>query len=303
MKIVFMGTPQFAVPILEALNEKYEVVLAVSQPNRVKKKGVFIDTPVAECAKKLGVEIFQPEKIKDDYELILSKGADVLVTAAYGQYIPSRILNKFKYKLNVHGSLLPKHRGGAPIQRCLINGDRQTGVCIMEMTKKLDAGKVYATSVYDINEDDNSSLLFEKLSIIGRDLLIENIEDIYNGINIGKEQDEEYATYSPNILPEEEKINLNNTSSSICNQVRGLSYEPGAYLLVNDIKLKVFKCKPIEYSGNEEPGTVLCTKKKILLKTLDGAIELLEVLMPGKKIITGRDFSNGQKIFIDGNIV
>lgn len=303
MKIVFMGTPDFAVPILKALNEKYEVVLAVSQPNRVKKKGVLLPTPVAECAQTLGIEVFQPEKIKDDYQLIIDKEADVLITAAYGQYIPSKILNSFKYCLNVHGSLLPKHRGGAPIQRCLINGDEKTGVCIMEMTKKLDAGRVFAVAEYDILEDDNNSSLFEKLSIIGRDLLMESIEEIYSGVNKGVLQDEALATYSPNISPAEEVIDLNNTSKSIVNQIRGLSYEPGAYLLINDIKLKVFKAKEVECSSDALPGTVLDTKKKIVLKTKDSAIELLEVLYPGKKILSGRDFSNGQKIFVVGNIL
>lgn len=303
MKIVFMGTPEFAVPILKALNEKYDVVLAVSQPNRVKKKGVFLPTPVAECANSLGIEVFQPEKIKDDYQAILDKNADVLITAAYGQYIPSKILNSFKYCLNVHGSLLPKHRGGAPIQRCLINGDSKTGVCIMEMTKKLDAGKVFAVSEYEILPDDNNSSLFEKLSILGRDLLMSSIEDIYNGKNVGVSQNEVEATYSPNISPEEEVINLNRSSDEIVNQIRGLSYEPGAYLRIDDIKLKVFKAQKIDYEGNEVPGAVLDTKKKIVLKTKDSAIELLEVLYPGKKILSGKDFSNGQKIFVVGNIL
>jgi len=303
MKIVFMGTPEFAVPILKALNEKYDVVLAVSQPNRVKKKGVLMPTPVAECAGLLGIEVFQPEKIKDDYQAILDKNADVLITAAYGQYIPSKILNSFKYCLNVHGSLLPKHRGGAPIQRCLINGDSKTGVCIMEMTKKLDAGKVFAVAEYEILPEDNNFSLFDKLSILGRDLLMTSIDDIYNGKNKGVLQNDCEATYSPNISPDEEIIDLNRSSDEIVNQIRGLSYEPGAYLKIDDIKLKVFKAQKIDYEGNELPGTVLDTKKKIVLKTKDSAIELLEVLYPGKKILSGKDFSNGQKIFVVGNIL
>lgn len=303
MRIVFMGTPDFSVPILKALNEKYEVCLVVSQPNRVKKKGVLLDTPVAACAKELNLELFQPTAIKDDYQKILDMNADVLVTAAYGQYVPTKILNSFKKCLNVHASLLPKHRGGAPIQRCLINGDSKTGVAIMEMVKKLDAGRVYAMKEYEILEDDNNTLLFDKLSIIGRDLLIESIEDIYNDINLGIPQNDDEATFSSNILPSEEVISLNNKSKDIVNLIRGLSYEPGAYLLINDIKLKVFKAKAVDYDGNEPCGYVLSTKKQILLKTLDGAIELLEVLYPGKKILSGRDFSNGQKIFVEGNVL
>lgn len=303
MRIVFMGTPDFSVPILKALNEKYEIALVVSQPNRVKKKGVLLDTPVAACAKELNLELFQPTAIKDDYQKILDMNADVLVTAAYGQYVPTKILNSFKKCLNVHASLLPKHRGGAPIQRCLINGDSKTGVAIMEMVKKLDAGRVYAMKEYEILEDDNNTSLFDKLSIIGRDLLIESIEDIYNDINLGIPQNDDEATFSSNILPSEEVISLNNKSKDIVNLIRGLSYEPGAYLLINDIKLKVFKAKAVDYDGNEPCGYVLSTKKQILLKTLDGAIELLEVLYPGKKILSGRDFSNGQKIFVEGNVL
>ncbi len=303
MKIVFMGTPEFAVPILEALASKYEVCLVISQPNRVKKKGMFVPTPVAACATKLGIELFQPEKIKEGFEAIFEKKADVLITAAYGQYLPSKILNHFKLCLNVHASLLPKHRGGAPIQRCLMNQDKETGVSLMEMVSKLDAGKVYVSEKYEILEEDNASLLFQKLSLIGRDLLMNHFDDIYNGKILGVMQKEEEATYSYNIKPEEERINLNAPSLHIIHQIRGLSYEPGAYLLVHGIKIKVFKAREIKWEGSEEAGTVLEVKKRILLKTKDSAIELLELLYPGKKILSGKDFSNGQKIFITGDIL
>lgn len=303
MKIVFMGTPDFAVPSLKALNEKYEVVLVVSQPNRVKKKGVLLDTPVASCAKELGLNLFQPEKIKDDYEQIINSGADVLVSAAYGQYVPTKILNAFKYTLNVHGSILPKHRGGAPIQRCLMNGDEYTGISIIEMAKKLDAGKIYAMQEYKILPEDNNSSLFRKLAMIGSTLLMNTIEDVYNGRNLGVAQNDLDSTYSPNISPEEERIDLNKTSKEIVNQIRGLSYEPGAYLLIGDIKFKVFSAIEVECTSGDVPGTVLETKKKIVLKTKDSAIELLEVLYPGKKIMSGKDFSNGQKIFVIKDIL
>ena len=303
MKIVFMGTPSFSVPILEALKEKYDVVLAISQPNRAKKKGVFIDTPVASIAKELGITLIQPEKIGDEYEYIKSLNADTLVTAAYGQYVPSKILNLFKIKLNVHGSILPKHRGGAPIQRAIMNGDKYTGVTIMEMDKKLDAGKIYGIKEYEIKYDDNSTTVFNELSLIGRDLLLDLIEDIYNGKNNGIPQDEALATASPNIDPSEEKIDINSTSLEIRNKVRGLAMEPGSYLEVNDIKLKVYDVDIIEYSGSEAPGTILSTKKGIKIKTSDGAISLKKVLYPGKKIMTGLEFSNGQKLFKDGDII
>ena len=298
-----MGTPEFAVPTLEALNEKYDVVLVVSQPDRAKKKNQIIMTPVHECADRLGLNIIQPESIKDSYEIIKNVEADVLVSAAYGQYIPSKILNLFKYTLNVHGSLLPKHRGGAPIQRCLINGDSKTGITIIEMAKKLDAGKMYTKVSYDILDEDNNTSLFEKLSIIGRDLLMNTIEDVYSGKNEGIAQNEDEATFSPNINPSEELISFNDTALNIFNKIRGLSNEPGAYIMHNDIKLKVFELKIVEDNSDAECGTVLCIKKKIIIKALDNAIELTRVLMPGKKIISGSEFATGQKLFNLGDIV
>ena len=303
MRIVFMGTPEFACNVLSGLNDKYEIALVISQPNREKKKGILIPTPVANLATNLGLKLIQPEKIRDAYSDILEAKADVLVSAAYGQYIPSKILNLFKYKINVHGSLLPLHRGGAPIQRCLINGDTKTGVTIMEMAKGLDTGKIYSMAEYQIEDDDNSTTLFEKLSVIGRDLLLNTIEDIVNDKNLGIPQDDSKSSYSKNIEKEEELIKLNNTSKNIVNQIRGLAMTPGAYINVSNINLKVYKASTKEYSGNELPGTILSIKKEILIKTKDSAISLELVQMPGKKIITGKEFSNGQKLFTVGQVL
>lgn len=303
MKIVFMGTPEFSVNVLDKLNSKYEIELVVSQPNRIKKKNELLPTPVAKYAIDNNLELFQPENIKDDYEKILNTEAEILITAAYGQYIPSKILNKFKYKLNVHASLLPKHRGGAPIQRSIMEGDEFTGVSIMEMTKKLDAGKVYAVSQYKILDDDNSTSVFEKLSAIGANLLMDNLEDIINDKNKGLEQDESLATYSKNIAREEEQLDLNKSTIEIINHIRGLANEPGAYINVNGVKFKVFKATKLVDNSNNKPGTVLSVKKGIIIKTIDGAISLDLVLLPGKKIMTGKDFSNGQKLFSEGQYI
>lgn len=303
MKIVFMGTPEFSVNVLDKLNSKYEIELVVSQPNRIKKKNELLPTPVAKYAIDNNLELFQPENIKSDYERILNTEADILITAAYGQYIPSKILNKFKYKLNVHASLLPKHRGGAPIQRSIMEGDEFTGVSIMEMTKKLDAGKVYAVSQYKILDDDNSTSVFEKLSAIGANLLMDNLEDIINDKNKGLEQDESLATYSKNIAREEEQLDLNKSTIEIINHIRGLANEPGAYINVNGVKFKVFKATKLVDNSNNKPGTVLSVKNGIIIKTIDGAISLDLVLLPGKKIMTGKDFSNGQKLFSEGQYI
>ena len=303
LKIIFLGTPEFARCVLESLNSKYEIKLVISQPNREKKKGQYIDTPVAMYAKENNLQLLQPESIKDIYDVIKDMDADTLITAAYGQYIPTKILNLFKTKLNVHASLLPLHRGGAPIQRCLINGDTKTGVTIMEMEKRLDAGKIYAKEEYIIDKDDDASSLFSKLAVIGSELLLDNIEDIYNGINQGYPQDDSLATFSPNLTKEEEKIDFNRNSKDIINQIRGLSKNPGAYILVNNIVVKVYKAEEVNYSGIEVPGTVLNVKKGIVIKTLDSAISLTLLKQEGKKELSGKDFSNGQKLFIINDII
>lgn len=303
MKIVFMGTPLFGVRVLERLVEKYDVCLVVSQPDRVKKKGQFVPTPVKELALKLGIPVFQPEKIGLDYEAIKEANADVLVTAAYGQYIPSKILKLFKKTINVHGSLLPLHRGGAPIQRSIINGDLETGVTIMEMAKRLDAGKMYAKRSYKILDDDTNTSVFEKLSNIGADLLMENIEDIYNEVNLGVVQDENMATYSHNLDPSEELIDFNKSAFLVMRQINGLSNEPGAYFIFNDVKVKVFKASVIQYEGNELPGTVISLKKKVWIKTLDNAVSLDILLLPGKKASKAIDFVNGQKLLKENDVI
>lgn len=303
MKIVFMGTPSFAVPILEGLNSKYDIALVISQPNREKKKGVLLDTPVAKLAKELNLNLIQPEKIIEAYDEIKKIEDPVLISAAYGQYIPSKILNLFKYKINVHGSLLPFHRGGAPIQRCLMNGDTKTGVTIMEMAKGLDTGKIYSYKEYLIETDDNATILFDKLSLIGKDLLLESLDDILSGKNQGYPQDDSISTYSKNIEASEETINLNNNAINIVNQIRGLSLNPGAYLNINGTKLKIYKAEVVSDNSNSLPGTVLSTKKEIVIKVKDDAIRLLLVQMPGKNMISGKDFANGQKLFMVSKVI
>ena len=303
MKIVFMGTPEFSVPILEALHKKYEIVLVISQPNKLKKKGQWIDTPVAATAKRLGLPLYQPEKVGADVEFIQKAGGEVLVTAAFGQYIPSKVLALFKKTMNVHGSLLPKYRGGAPIQRSIMNGDTVTGITIIEMAKKLDAGVMYAKRECPILEEDTSSTVFEKLSYIGRDLLLDVIEDIYTGNLSGEVQNEDEVTYAPNLTPEEEIIDFNRPARDIACQIRGLSLEPGATIVFKDMKLKVFQAKVVADSSNHQPGTILSLKKQVLVKAKDDAVSLDLILVPGKKMLPAKDFVNGQKILKELDVI
>lgn len=304
MKIIFMGTPDFAVPSLEALNEKYEVVLVVSQPAKPEgRKGILKNPPVALKALELGIQLFQPEHIKNEYEYFKNIQADMIVTAAYGQFIPTKILNLYKKCINVHGSLLPHHRGGAPIQRAIINGDKKTGVTIMEMVKKMDAGRMYASSEILILDSDNNSSLFEKLAIIGKNLLMENIEDIYNGKNEGIMQNEEEATISPNIAPEEEKINFNIDARKVFNLIRGLSDEPGAYCEYNGQRIKIYKASIEKNDSDASPGTIINIKKSLVVKCKTDAISILELQIPGKKRMNVKDFLNGQKLLKLNDII
>lgn len=303
MKIIFIGTPEFAVPVLEALSEKYEVVLVVSQPNRVKKKGVFLDTPVCAKAKELGLNIIQPERIGEEYEYIKSLEADVLVSAAYGQYVPSKILNLFKKTLNVHGSLLPKHRGGAPIQRAIMNGDTLTGVTIIEMAKKLDAGVMYAKKEYEIKDTDTSDKVFSELSIIGTNLLMEVIEDVYNGKLVGEIQNEEEATFSSNLTPEEEFISFDMPARMVVRHINSLTSNPGASIKINDLIIKVYEAEEVIDNSNLTPGTVISLKKQVLIKAKDNAVRINKILVPGKKVLPARDFVNGQKILKELDVI
>lgn len=304
MKIIFMGTPNFAVPSLEALNEKYEVVLVVSQPAKPEgRKGILKNPPVALKALELGIQLFQPEHIKNEYEYFKNIKADMIVTAAYGQFIPTKILNLYKKCINVHGSLLPHHRGGAPIQRAIINGDKKTGVTIMEMVKKMDAGRMYASSEIPMLDSDNNSSLFEKLAIIGKNLLMENIEDIYNGKNDGIMQNEEEATISPNIAPEEEKINFNIDARKVFNLIRGLSDEPGAYCEYNGQRIKIYKASIEKNDSDASPGTIINIKKSLIVKCKTDAISILELQIPGKKRMNVKDFLNGQKLLNLNDII
>lgn len=302
MKICFLGTPTFATPILEALNEKYEICLVVTKVDQVVKKKV-VYSPVKQKALELGLKVITPTNLKEVASDIINCGADILITAAYGMFIPALILNKFKYKINVHGSLLPKRRGGAPIQRSLIEGDKLTGITIMEMAPKMDSGKIYAKKEYEILDSDNNTSLFEKLSLIGRDLLLETLPAIVDGTNQGTPQNEEEATFSYNLTKEDELIDFNKDARSIFNQIRGLSLEPGAYFNFQNEVFKVYESKVVEDNSNALPGTILSTNKKLVIKCGKDAISILVIKVQSKKMMDVKSFLNGQKYFKEGLII
>lgn len=300
MRIVFMGTPAFSVPILESLIEKHEVVLVVTQPDKlVGRKQILTPSEVKACAVKHNLPVFQPVKIKDDYQAVLDAEPDIIVTAAFGQFIPKIILDYPRLGcINVHGSLLPKYRGGSPIQTSIIRGEEETGITIMYMAYKMDAGNIIAQRSISILESDNNGTMFDKLSILGRDLLGEVLPSIIDGTNPSIPQDETKVTYAYNIKHEDQFINWNDTSKNIVNLIRGLAPAPTALTLVNGSILKIFKAKVVteEVSGN--PGEVIKLNKELWVKTGDGAISILELQQSGKNKMDVRSFLNGQKIIV-----
>ena len=243
LDIIFMGTPDFAVPILQALIDNYNVVLVVSQPDRLKdRKKNIIPTPCKKLAMDNNIEVYQPNKIKDEYDKILNTKCDIIITCAYGQIIPDVILNYPKYGcINVHGSLLPKYRGGAPIHWAIINGEKETGITIMYMDTHMDSGDIISQRSIKIEEDDNLDSLYSKMSLLGRDLLIDTLPLLIDGKCDRIKQDEKLVSFGLNIKKEEEKIDFNKNAIEVNNLIRGLSSVPGAFCYLDDKRLKIYK--------------------------------------------------------------
>lgn len=296
LKVIFMGTPTFSVPILESLIKEYNVIMVVSQPDREKdRKGHLLETPTKKIAEEHNIEVYQPAKIKEEYQYILDKRPDIIITCAYGQIIPSAILDYPKYGcINVHGSLLPKLRGGAPIHHAIINGDKTTGITIMYMDKKMDSGDIISQESIPIEDTDNLDFLYEKMSNLGASLLIKTLPSIISGTNSRHKQDEMAVTFGYNITKEEEKINFNHPSIKIHNLIRGLSTVPAAYCFLNEKRLKVYHSELTKEKSITIPGTIQkIDKTGIYISTNDYLLKLTDIKLEGKKRCLVKDFVNG----------
>lgn len=293
-----MGTPSFAVPILEALIEKTNVVMVVSQPDREKdRKGNVIYSPCKSIAINNNISVFQPLKIREEYQTILDKKPDIIVTAAYGQIIPIELLNYPKYGcINVHGSLLPKLRGGAPIHHAIMNGDKEAGVTIMYMDKKMDAGDIISQRSIEIADNMILDELYYKLSLLGRDLLMDTLPSIIDGTNNRIKQNEDEVTFGYNITKDEEKINFNDKIDNVYNKIRGLSSIPGAYVIINGKRMKIYMAEKTNIISAAIPGTILdINSGGIFVSTNDYVIKLTDIKLEGKKRCLVKDFINGIK--------
>lgn len=298
-RIVFMGTPAFSVPILEGLvANHYQVIAVVTQPDRrVGRKKVIQAPPVKVAAEKLGIPIFQPEKIKDSSEMaeIIALKPDLIVTAAFGQFLPEALLQSASIgAINVHASLLPKYRGGAPVHHAIMNGDDKTGVTIIEMIKKMDAGTMWAQREIPIEIADNVGTMFEKLSILGKALLLDTLPSYIAGTLKGETQDERLVSITPNITPDQEVIDWQKDAMTIYNQIRGLYPWPVAYTTWQDERLKIQKAAVIDEQTAELPGTIVKKgKKELLVATKHGLISIKELQPFGKAPMPITSFLNG----------
>ncbi|GAB6990504.1 methionyl-tRNA formyltransferase [Paenibacillus pini] len=300
MNIVFMGTPDFAVSSLRMLlDEGYNVVAVVTQPDRPQgRKKVLVPTPVKAFALEHGLPVLQPQRMRspEAVEELASYNPDLIVTAAYGQILPKVVLDlPARGCVNVHGSLLPKYRGGAPIQRCIINGETVTGITIMYMAEGLDTGDMIAQVEVPIGDLDTSGTLFEKLSAAGASLLQQEMPTLLHGDVQVTPQDDSEATYAPNLKREDEKIDWNRSSRDIYNQIRGLVPYSGAFTFWNDEVFKVWSANVSEHASKDAaPGTVLqLIQQGIEVKTGDGSLWLTEIQPSGKKAMLAEQFIRG----------
>lgn len=291
----------FATTILEGLIQaNYDVIGVVTQPDKIRGKNKIPSySPVKELALAYHIPVYQPVRLKEDYQFLKDLHFDLLITCAYGQILPQAVLDLAKINnINVHASLLPRWRGGAPIHRAIINGDTKTGITIMKMVQKMDAGCMYAQKEIPIDHHMNTTELFQQLQYVGKDLLLETLPSIISKANQGIEQDENEVTYAPNIRREEEKIDFNKKCFEVHNLIRGLAMTPGAYCFFKGKTCKIFQTEFSDFklSCSMEPGTLKIQDKRLLVCCADGYLEILKLQLEGKKMMTAKDFLNGHKI-------
>jgi len=295
--IIFMGTPEFSVPILEGLIENYGVRAIVTQPDKpVGRGGKIVISPIKNVALKHNILCLQPEKIKDSIDEIKQFKPDLIITCAYGQILPSTLLEVPRLGcINVHASLLPKLRGGAPIHHAIMDGYSKTGITIMYMASGMDNGDIISQREVTIESNDTAAILHDKLKLIGRDLLLETLPSIINGTNSRTPQDQSEVTYAYNISREDEKIDFDDTARNIFNKVRGLNSWPGAYCLFDGKILKVFECyRTDNFFSDKKNGQITgLYKDGFGVKVSNGELVFTVVQPEGKKVMRASDFING----------
>lgn len=302
MKIVFMGTPYFAVPTLKSLFAKgYSIDLVITQIDKPKGRGKKLQyTPVKDAALNLGLEVYQPESInnKESIDKIKSINPDFIIVVAYGQILKKEILEIPKYGCyNVHASLLPKYRGAAPINWAIINGEKETGVTIMEMEEGLDTGDMIIWQSIPINLDDDAITIHDALSELGGNLIIQALEGIITEKSSNTPQDHSLSTYASMMNKNMGKINWNDNADNIINLIKGLKPWPSAYTHYNDEVVKIHKASVKDMLEEGKNGKIIKVDKKgIYVKCLDKIIVIEELQFPGKKKLTVEEYLRGNSI-------
>ncbi len=299
IRLLFMGTPEISAKVLKTvINEGYNVIGVIAQPDRpVGRKGILEKVPTKIVAEQHDIPVFQPVKIRKEYEFVKELKPDIILTIAYGQIVPQGLLDIPRLGcLNLHGSLLPKYRGAAPIQYALINNDSVSGMTLMEMIDKMDAGKMFAKQEVIIDEGDNCTSLFEKMGEAACQLVINALPRYINGELIGEEQDENLVSFCPTIKPEQERIDLSLSAREINGWIRGLSDAPGAYLYLDELKLKIYKARVLNSLVQGEIGEIVkADKNGLILQCKDGQLAILELQKEGKKRMDYKSFINGNQ--------
>ena len=291
--VVFMGTPDFAVPVLKMLIEKTNVIMVVTKPDkRVGRNKELTFSPVKKVALENNIPVFQPIKIKNDYEKLTEGKIDLIVTCAYGQIIPKEVLNLPKYGcINVHASILPKYRGSAPIQWAIINGDKETGVTIMYMDEGMDTGDIISISKMAITSYDNVGTMHDKLSILGAQALEKELKSIFDGSAIRIKQGNDW-TLAPMIKREDEHLNFNDYGENIINRIRAFNPWPLANILIDDKEIKIIEAEFKKEKVNKA-NCMIINKNKLGISCLDGIIYLKKIKPFGKKEMNIESYLNG----------
>lgn len=297
-RVVFMGTPEYSIPVLKMLIENTNVVGVVTQPDKeVGRKRILTECPVKKLAKESNIKVLTPRKLREEYKDIIDLNPDIIITCAYGQILPEELIYAPLYNtVNVHASLLPKYRGGAPIHHAIINGEKETGITIMYTDKGMDSGPIITSRKINIGEDDTYDIISQKMSILGAVLLKEVLGDIFENKAPRIEQDADAKTIAPIIKKEDEHLDFNQSARDVHNKIRGLSSVPGAYAMINGSRMKILLSKETLQKAKGKPGAITrIDKDGIYVSCIDNEIILKRIQVSGKKPMDVKDYINGIK--------
>ena len=303
MRMVFMGTPDYSVATLEELHRAgHEIVGVFAQPDKpVGRKRILTAPPVKECAEKLGIKVYQPATLRDGEALEILKllAPEIIVVVAYGKILPKEILQLPKYGcVNGHASLLPKYRGASPIQWCIVCGEKQTGITVMQMDEGMDTGDIISQAVVDIGEQETAEQLFDRLSTVSAKLMAETLVSIENGTATRQKQPENGVSYAPILKKEMAELDFNKTATELYNAVRGYYSWPCAYFFLEGKRVKVIK-SAVAAETHAAAGTVVCSDEKLIIACGEGtALELCEIQPEGSRQMTATEWLRGKKIAV-----